>query len=349
MARRTTPTVREAVDAYRDSRRHLALNTRNNDKSCLDRMARSVGPDRQIGNITAQQVQDFFREFDGQAPASWNKAKQRVTGFLSYAQRQQWVAGDLVADVAKKKVPRRERVRLQPDELVTLVDQPVDPRDSAFLSVAVNTGLRSSEVCSLRLRDIDLENGRMYIYRQKTQQADTLTITPALRTRLEAWLAFYRNELAFNAFGKDGKQVEDLELAGDMHLFPARGQDGRQYDHTPGHVGFGSLRPWSPISRPHCIVQRAMSAMGFDVVRQEGLHTVRRSVARCLFEHASEQGYDNSLRVVAALLGHQSTQTTEGYIGVTHDRQKRDALMATDFLPWAETAEVIPIREVQAF
>jgi integrase len=328
----------------------MAQNTKNNDRSCLDRLARSVGPDRQVGNIKATDIQNFFREFDGQAPASWNKSKQRVAGFLAFCQRQQWVVGDWLGDVPKKKTVRRERLRLAPDELVALVDKPDDPRDRAFLTVAVNSGLRSSEIVSLRVGDIDLENSRLHIFRQKTGQADILVLTPALRKRLDAWLGLYAAELRFLAYDKDGQLAEGVTLDGSMLAFPARGKNVRTYDSTPGHRGFGSLRPWSPISRPHRIVQEALGASGFDIKPGEGCHTVRRSVSRALFDSSAAQGIDASLRLVAALLGHASVTTTEGYIGVTHDKVKRDQVMALDFLPFdQESAEVIPIREVQAF
>ncbi len=91
---------------------------------------------------------------------------------------------------------------------------------------------------------------------------------------------------------------------------------------------YGELQPTVRISKPALIIQRALSRqLGTETLRGEGVHTVRRSVARILFDQASEHGHDNALRVAAALLGHSSTQTTEIYLGIDRDRQKRDEIL----------------------
>jgi integrase len=114
---------------------------------------------------------------------------------------------------------RRERVRLAPDELVSLIDQARDPRDKAFLAVAVNSALRSSEITALRLGDLDLVNGTLRVFRSKSQPDAVLRLTPDLKARLAAWVDTYGQELLCKAYDRNGEQsIEPQALDSDMSV-----------------------------------------------------------------------------------------------------------------------------------
>lgn len=81
------------------------------------------------------------------------------------------------------------------------------------------------------------------------------------------------------------------------------------------------------MTHPERVVQDALRMAGVRVEPGEGVHTLRRSVARGFFDAAAEAGYDGALRTTAALLHHQSTQTTELYLGIAADRLRRDATL----------------------
>lgn len=336
MARKATPTVEDAVRQFMESRKGFAKTTRTNDAAVLNAFARGVGKDRQIGYLTAHQIEQYFLTLGAQKASSWNKTRSRIRVFLQYAQRHGWVqedTDDLLVDVHRRKELREEKLRLSPDELVRLVNIPKDPRDRAFLAVAINSGMRGAEMSYLRLRDVDLDARTLDIFRSKTQEQDVLKITPSMERYLREWLNVYATEL------------KDMPLDGDMFLFPKRNPPLYRGRLIPRETR-GQLQPYEPIERPHHVVQRALRQLGLDT-SQQGVHTLRRSTARAMFEHASEAGYDNSLRVTAALLGHESTRTTERYLGVTADRKKRDQIMAEDFLPFDKGAEVVQLRDVQ--
>lgn len=63
------------------------------------------------------------------------------------------------------------------------------------------------------------------------------------------------------------------------------------------------------------------------VLRSVQARVCTRSVApwaRAYFERESEQGNDVALRATAALLHHSSTQVTEHYLGLNHEKVRRD-------------------------
>lgn len=338
MPRKPTPTVMEAVDQYMRGRHHLATTSAMNDRSVLRRFAETVGADRRIGYLTVRNVEDYFIEVsENQKPTSYNKVLQRVRLFLTWARRQGWVTDDLTADVRARRVPQIERLRLSSHELVQLLEVPTDPRERAFLATAMNTALRSSEIRNVRVKDLDLDLGELYIFRSKSGHDDRLPLTPTLERELRVWLTTYT------------KMVGQLD--GEMYLFPARHSPRmttRKDDRGIQVQVLGELRPWNELQHAHRVVQRALRAFGVTTTTQEGLHTVRRSVARAFFEDSADRGYDVALRATATLLGHKSTQTTEIYLGLSHDRRRRDAIMrGQDFLPFDRGANVVPLRATE--
>jgi len=96
-----------------------------------------------------------------------------------------------MVDVGTMAVPRMERFRLAPDQLVAVLDVVSDPRERALIAVCLNTALRSSEVTALRIKDVDLSDGELYVVRQKSKSDDRLKITPALDRELRQWLTTY--------------------------------------------------------------------------------------------------------------------------------------------------------------
>jgi integrase len=334
--RKETPTVREAIDRWLDNRVELSLNTIQNDRSVLNRFALSVGPDRQIGYVTASQAESYFRSIRHHKPASFNKSRARVALFLAYCQRHGWVRHDLLIDVGTKTKVYVERFRLSPIALVDLLEIPNDPRDRAFLALAMNTALRATEITGLRVKDADLDDGELYVYRSKSKRDDRMGITPMLDAELRTWLTTYANSIR-----------EPLDS--DMWLFPARlspqGIDAERQT-IPG-----PLQPHVRLTHTERIVQRSLRLAGYDIRPQEGVHTIRRSVARAFFDIQADQGYDGALRNTAALLGHKSVVTTETYLGVSGDRRKRDQILrAQNFLPYRyrESQKVVSLHTAEA-
>jgi len=331
--RKPTPNLSDAVAQYLGSRRNLATSTLLNDQAVLRKFARGVGIDREVGHLTPEQIEAHFRTLDGHRASSWNKARQRIGLFQVYGRNHGWVRGpDWFRDVPKRTVPAIERLRLSPIELVELPGLVQDPRDRALLAIAVNTGLRSGEIASLTIGDVDLDLAELYVYRSKSKRDDRLPITATLDRELRRWLTSY------------------TEIVGplDAKMLLVPGRHVPKYDAAVKGWGLGELNPRARIRKPHAVVQRALTAMNVETTWQEGLHTVRRSVGRAVFDHASASGHDSALRLTAALLGHKNVATTELYIGTDQDRRRRDDLLkAKDFLPSEQISAVTRLKSAR--
>jgi len=323
MARRSSPTVGEAVEKYLALRKKkFAHDTWVNDRSQLNRFADAVGRGRLMHTLTSDNVEDFF--FTGSSPlcdlmaaSSFNKVRSRVNTWLEFCRRRTWVDSDLMAEIGVIPVVKRDRLRLSPAELLDLPRYATTDRDRCLIILAANTALRAGEITALRLRDVDLAGGWLKVSIHKSKLEDVMPITAELDVALRSWLAHYAASAG--------------SLEGDWYLFPAREPGRNRYTRSNGRsiatYEHGPLVPTSPISKPAVILQRALQASGLIIDAGEGIHTVRRSVARAFFDDNVERGYDSSLRATSALLHHSSTQVTEHYLGLTTEKLHRDRVL----------------------
>jgi integrase len=322
MGTRSTPTIQEAVSQYLDSREDdLGVRSLAGERGLLARFVKWC-PDKQVGRLTAEDFEGFVRALRRGDPkickrpngaAAVTLARGRLKGFLAYLSRKGWCRGDLLDGVrAPKRGARRDFLRLSADELLTMLDTAEHPRDRAMLAMGMNTGLRANELTAIRLGAIDLEAGEFFTTITKTADTDYMPITADLDAELRLWLTYYQQACG--------------PLQGHWYAFPAK-----EAHHYRGQAGWrvleaGKLKPEAPCSNPHRIARRALLSLGYpeDRLQQEGFHTLRRSVARLYFDQVSASGYDGALRQTSALLHHRSSRTTELYLGLDMERDKRD-------------------------
>jgi type 1 fimbriae regulatory protein FimB len=166
-------------------------------------------------------------------------------------------------------------------------------RNAAMILLAFKHGMRASEVCDLRLSDIDLKNGIITVRRLKgslKSQQDIADVVgqPLLCERrvLKAWL-------------------EARETYRDPSDFLFLSQKGGKLDRSAFFRLFQSLaeRAGLPASKrhPHCLKHAA----GF-IYAENGV----------------------PLASIQRLLGHKSLASTGVYISVTDERANRDAAKA---------------------
>lgn len=71
---------------------------------------------------------------------------------------------------------------------------PVGKRDRAFIELAYGAGMRASELCNVRLRDLDAANGILYA-RGKGDKERTIPYIGAVRRVIEEYIAEHRPKL----------------------------------------------------------------------------------------------------------------------------------------------------------
>lgn len=100
-------------------------------------------------------------------------------------------------------------------------DTPIGKRDRAFIELAYGSGLRASELCSLKLSDIDADGGMLYA-KGKGSKDRTVPFVGAIRRIIEEYIAEYRPKLdklrsEWLFLSKNGKQLHRETLWIIMH------------------------------------------------------------------------------------------------------------------------------------
>lgn len=225
-------------------------------------------------------------------------------------------------------VAAKHRLRVPRERFGDLLNNTDDARDRMVVALGLYLFLRQSEMLPLRLHDVNLVDNTMSIVIPKTGQVDTMPICAELHTELMRWLRVYSED----------QGVAVGELPDDALLLPAR-QHQRWTNGAGGRFVLSEnfttvFRPDAPITNISRVVHFTLERTGFLTRTQdgsakgktnsEGIHTLRRSGARALYDTLVDTGYDGALRMVQAMLHHATATTTERYIGMDLDRKRRD-------------------------
>lgn len=347
-----------AIGKYHEWQRYEADHTENTVASArwvLKRFLREV-KDKQLASLTERHVREYFKRLNMPhstghdhyrkmnppvSPGAFNFQRQRVKAFLDWARDEGYLAQNLMRNIRPKEVPRKKRQRPAPHVLMSLLDVADGPRDRAYIAVAINTGLRASEIGRIQVGQVDLDSGFLTsVIIKKTGDIDDQPITSDLDPELRGWLAEYEQNL--------GRPLDPEE-----YLFPhvvgtllagCRMVDGkREPIRTPQ-----MLVPDKMIAHPEKIVQKALGSLNLPI-KYEGIHTVRRAVARAFYDMLVARGVNDvdALRQTQSLLHHSLVATTERYLGLDIEREKRNRnLRGRPFLSEIIAAgdNVIPLR-----
>jgi integrase/recombinase XerD len=169
---------------------------------------------------------------------------------------------DLAEEVVSTREPRRLPVVLSQEEVGRLLASAINIKHKALLSLAYATGLRASEVVSLKLADIDRDRMVIRVEQGKGKKDRYVILSPILIEILREWWRVARKK--------------GWMSPGQPWLFPGyRGQ------HTSAR-------------QMHRIVRLAAGRAG--ITKRVGVHTLRHCFATHLLEHKTD------IRVIQVLL-----------------------------------------------
>lgn len=324
-------------------------------KTVLKAFLRTV-KDKQLASLTETHVREYFKRLQQPhmtghqfyqrmnkpvSASGFNYNRQRVKAFLDWARDEGYLRENLIRNIRPKKVPAKKRQRPAPHVLVDMLEVADGPRDRCFLAVAINSGLRASEIRAIQVGQVDLDSAFITsVVIKKTGEIDDQPITSDLDPELRGWLAEYEQNL--------GRPLDPEE-----YLFPhvvgtlfagCEMVDGkREPIRTPQ-----MLVPDRMIVHPEKIVQKALGRLNLPI-KYEGVHTVRRAVARAFYDMLVARGVNDvdALRQTQSLLHHSLVATTERYLGLDVEREKRNRnLKSRPFMSeiLAANNNVIPLR-----
>jgi integrase/recombinase XerD len=185
----------------------------------------------------------------------------------------------LLAKVQPVHVPQTLPVVLSRDEVARLLAAAHNPKHQTALAVAYATGLRASEVISLKVGDVDSQRMTLRVQQGKGSKDRYAMLPPILLERLRAWWRIGRAQ---------GKIL-------------------------PGGWLFPGLNPVDPLSARQLNRAIHFAADVAKIDKRVSMHTLRHSFAT----HLLEQKVD--IRLIQVLLGHKRLETTTVYTHVATD------------------------------
>jgi len=265
---------------------------------------------RELGQEGVEKFLEYLAVDRGVAAATQNQAFSALLFVYREVLKMELEGLDVTRVKRKKSLP----VVLSMDEVKRLLEHVPEGRSSVFIRLLYGCGLRVSEALRLRIKDVDFENGLVWVRDSKGGRDRSVTMPKSLEGRLDvqvraARLLYEQDELG----GGARVQVEpsyDKKHGGKpsgswewFWVFPA---DHLSVSHIDGeskrhHVLEGSPSRW--------IAQAAKKA---EVAKRVTAHVFRHSYAT----HLLQKGVD--LRTIQEALGHSSVKTTEIYTHVIH-------------------------------
>lgn len=301
------------LDSMARSKAHL-----KSSRICLRRLLTLVG-NILTENVNEAHVDMYFREASRtRSPRSLGLDTAILKGFFRWAIRTRRAgrSGDPLAGRTAPKTAPREWRGFPVSKVPALLDSATHPRDRMLLALACFLLGRSAEFTLLKIRDVQLEMSGISYQIPKTLKSDFLPICEELDEELRRWLTAYAEECG--------------PLDPSWYLVPAktppRINGNREADDSAVR-----LLPEKRLLCPFKVAHKALEAIGHPLKGadgqrlNEGMHTIRRSMARGLYEQLRDEGDVNPVETVRSMLNHSTEKQTRDYIGLQSERIHRDA------------------------
>ena len=238
-----------------------------------------------VDDICEEDLQDFVKELERQEfkAATVSRHIASIKAFYHFLCKEQMVETDLAEALHAPKVEKKLPEIMTVEEAVSLLDQPTSDtpkgmRDKAMLELLYATGIRVTELISLRLSDVNLKMGyiicrdgnkeRMIPYGNQAKQA----VAQYLQSARNALLQDYATDILFvNCSGQPMSRQGFLKLiksyarqAGIQteitphtlrHSFAAHlvenGADLRSVQEMLGHSDISTTQIYATLSQNH--------------------------------------------------------------------------------------------------
>lgn len=244
----------------------------------------------------------------GTARGSIARRVSTARSFYKWLRVQNVIAHDPLANVGTPRQPRRLPRALTLEDVTSIIAAadgatPGDLRDRALLELMYACGLRVSEAAGLDLAQVDVEQRALLVHGKGNKERVVVMGEPA-RDALERYLHGARPALLASA---------------------AKGARA-----ATGAVFINRLGGRMSQRRIQLIVRKYALKAGIDARIHP--HLFRHTFATHMLDGGAE------LRVVQELMGHSSPNTTQIYLHVTEERQRREVESSLDGIAEIESA-----------
>jgi len=193
-----SPLLLKYID-YLEFERKLSDNTINSYKNDLTTFDMYFNND--LVNLTHKDISKYLESLDNLATRSIAHNLTVINSFYNFLVDDKYIKENPCNYISLPKIPQKLPNYLTEDEINKLLDiklvTPYDYRNKAMLELLYATGLRISELCNLKITDIDLNNALIRVF-GKGKKERIIPITDLVIKYLVIYIEEYRNEILKN-------------------------------------------------------------------------------------------------------------------------------------------------------
>lgn len=293
--------------------------------------------DLAIPDVTTRVIDEFINEQATKRKNSKPTIRHKIEtlrAFFKYLYRVDQVSGDIMKKVDAPKVPKYLPKYLSPEQQVALIvffdmrnllwrkGPSIGQRDKAMTILFLETGLRVSELCNLKIRDIDFNRKILNVMGKGAKEAEVY-----LPARSQEVLRDYIRDIrphvlrrgtvnpAGNSFKVDRSSREGIKRIG---TFKTR-EEGEKilYEDLGEDKGFVFTCSAGKRLNPKAVEEiyhKASGSLGFRVHPHLLRHTFASNLRR--------MGAD--LLLIKEALRHEHVSTTQIYAHISNERYKTE-------------------------
>jgi integrase/recombinase XerD len=197
------------IDGYMLSlgSRHLSPNTIKDYSRTLTKFAEFLVTDPPINEITSQHIERFLASFTNLSNKSLLNFYIGLSALWTWLVHEEFVSENVVRRLKPPRAEQKEISPLTEDEIKLIMaalnrskvyvrkGQPVDhslgsvDRNRAIILLMLDTGIRASELCDLKMEDLDNQNHRVWVRKGKGAKERALPISPRTGQMIWRYLA----------------------------------------------------------------------------------------------------------------------------------------------------------------
>ena len=260
----------------------------------VERLSAYLGGEVELLGATLETLRGFLSSMTDLGIAARSQARilSSLRSFYGFLKLDGFIEGDPTELIGSPKIGMRlpDVLTLQEiDDIINVIDlsKREGQRNRAIIEVLYSCGLRVSELCGLRMSDLYFKEQFIRV----TGKGDKQRLVPISSRAIAELEAYFI----------------------DRNLIPIK----RGFE----DYVFVSERLKKPLSRimVFCIIKELVALVG--ITKNVSPHTFRHSFATHLLEGGA------NLRVIQAMLGHESISTTEIYAHIDRTRLREEIIM----------------------
>lgn len=184
---------------YLEYERKLSENTIKSYKNDLETL--DIYFNHEIINLTHQDILKYINSLDNLKTRSVAHNLTVINSFYNFLKNENIIEINPCNNISLPKLPKTLPNYLTEEEIDKLLkinlNTPYDYRNKAMLELLYATGLRITELCNLKITDIDLDNAIVRVF-GKGKKERIVPITDLVIKYLKIYIENYRNEILKN-------------------------------------------------------------------------------------------------------------------------------------------------------